>query len=114
MVVDELYQRGFEARCEGRYGEARQFLQQVLDSEPEHIEAQWQIGLIQGFEGDFDGSLETLRRLSILHPDNLNIKYDLAMTMMMLGFIDEACAEFKAILAQDPEHEKAKQQAIYC
>jgi len=36
------------------------------------------------------------------------------MTYMMLGFQDEACAEFQKILAINPEHEKALHQAKYC
>ena len=61
MDTSAAYQRGFELRCEGRYPEARVELQKVLAVDPTHADARWQIGLIQGFEGDFDGSIETLR-----------------------------------------------------
>ena len=47
-------------------------------------------------------------------PDNLDVRYDYAMTLMMLGMVDEACQEFRAILVIDPEHEKARQQLSYC
>lgn len=114
MDVEELYQRGFDARCEGRYSEARALLQQVLAAKPDHVDAKWQIGLIEGFEGDFDGSYNTLQTLVNANPNHLNARYDLAMTMMMLGMIDEACAEFREILRQNPAHEKAKQQLVYC
>ncbi|MBS1705033.1 MAG: hypothetical protein JST40_04105 [Armatimonadetes bacterium] len=114
MTVDELYQKGFEARCDGRYGEAKLFFMSVLGQEPEHTKARWQMGLIQGFEGDFDGSFETLRALASEHPSNLDVRYDLAMTMMMLGMMDEACTEFNAILEIDSTHEKTLQQVIYC
>ena len=72
------------------------------------------MGLIQGFEGDFDGSLATLRVLVAKNPGHLNARYDLAMTAMMLGEVDEACGHFKHILAVNPDHEKAKQQIQYC
>lgn len=114
MSVEELYQQGFDARCEGRYGEAKQFFDQALVLSPEHTDSRWQLGLIQGFEGDFDGSLATLQVIVNENPNHQSARYDLAMTMMMLGMIDEACAEFKELLRQNPEHEKAKQQAVYC
>jgi TolA-binding protein len=89
----------------------------VLDVEPNHGDALWQIGLIQGFEGDFDGSLATLTRVVNTYPAHHFARYDMAMTMMMLGDYDAACAHFRAIVAADPNHEaasKAKNQLIYC
>jgi tetratricopeptide (TPR) repeat protein len=114
MTVDELFEKGFAARCDGRYGEAKLFFMAVLAQDPAHAQAQWQQGLIQGFEGDFDASYETLLRLSNQHPANNDLRYDLAMTMMMLAMNDEACAEFQRILDNDPTHEKANQQIVYC
>lgn len=114
MTGEELYQRGFDARCNGQYREARTYLEQVLVQNPTHADARWQIGLIQGFEGDFDGSFATLQKLVQDNPSHLNARYDLAMTMMMLGMIDEACAEFHEILRRDPTHDNAKKQIIYC
>ncbi len=114
MGIGELYKQGFDARCGGRYGEARLYLQRVLQMDPTHVDAQHQMGLIQGFEGDFDSSLETLSRLADRLPDNLNIRYDLAMTQMMLGMYDDACGNLRKILAVDPTHQKALEQSAYC
>lgn len=112
--IDQAYQRGFQLRCDGRYAEARQELQKVLSVEPTHVNALHQMGLIQGFEGDFDGSLATLATLSTKYPTNLDVRYDLAMTQMMLGMYDEACGNFRFILSVNPAHEKALQQITYC
>lgn len=114
MSDQDLYEKGFQLRCDGRYGEARVALTQLLQSNPQHADALWQIGLIEGFEGDFDGSLATLQKVVDTNPRHTNARYDLAMTMMMLGMLDEACAEFKKVLAQDPTHEKTLQQVVYC
>jgi thioredoxin-like negative regulator of GroEL len=113
MEVQETYQKGFELRCEGRYSEAKVELNKVLAAEPRHLEARWQIGLIQGFEGDFDSSLNTLMALVAEAPQNVNIRYDLAMTEMMLGMNDEAATNFREILRLEPGHEKAQQQLTY-
>src|SRR5690349_7501436 len=114
MNAQELYDKGFELRCSGAYGEARTILQQVLAMEPGHCDARWQLGLIEGFEGEFDGSISSLSKLVEEHPDHVNARYDLAMTMMMLVMDEEACAQFREILRQKPDHEKALQQIIYC
>ena len=114
MDIEGTYQRGFGFRCEGRYAEAKAEFSKVLASSPGHIQSLHQLGLIQGFEGDFDGSMATLVGLAQKAPSNLDIKYDLAMTQMMLGMYEEACMLLKQILAADPSHEKALQQATYC
>lgn len=114
MDAEALFQRGFQLRCEGRYADARDELQKVLTLSPGHKGAHHQLALIQGFEGDFDGSLASLDGLAKLHPGDLDIRYDLAMTQMMLGMYDEGCANLKFILARDPMHEKSLQQISYC
>ena len=112
--IDLIYQRGFQLRCEGRYPEARNELQKVLCAEPAHVDALHQMGLILGFEGDFDGSVAALQGLSDKNPSNLAVRYDLAMTQMMLGMYEEACAQFRYILSIDPDNELAARQATYC
>ena len=114
MEIEGLFQRGFELRCEGNYPEAKECFAKVLSVEPGHINARHQMALIQGFEGDFDGSLAALEGLSNQYPNNLDVKYDFAMTQMMLGMYEEACGNLKFILAKDPTHARALQQVIYC
>lgn len=110
----ELYKKGFDLRCEGRYAEARAVLTEVLRQNPSHSDARWQLGLIQGFEGDFDGSLETLKSVVAMHPTHQSARFDLAMTYMMLGMTEEACAQLRELLRQNPNHERALQQIMYC
>lgn len=114
MDINSEFERGFQLRCEGNYGDAKVVFQRILAQNPDHIKARLQFGLIQGFEGDFDGSLATLADLATKNPGNLDVKYELAMTQMMLGMYEEGCANIKQILAVDPTHERALQQAAYC
>src|SRR5262249_28430810 len=108
--IEAAYQRGFQLRCDGRYGEATAEFQRVLAMDPRHCDARWQMGLIQGFEGDFDASLATLQGVARDYPSNVNVLYDLAMTEMMLGMDDEAVQNFIKVLSIDPSHENAKKQ----
>ena len=114
MDIEQTYQQGFQLRCDGQYAQAREVLSRVLQADPTHVDARHQIGLIQGFEGDFDGSLVTLEGLSKQYPNNLAVRYDLAMTQMMLGMYEEACENLRYILSINPTHEKALQQSTYC
>lgn len=114
MDENALYQQGFDLRTNGQYAEAREVLTRLLNGNPNHVGARHQIALIQGFEGDFDGSLAALQTLSNQFPNNLDVRYDLAMTQMMLGDYEPACANLKKILAVNPAHDKAAQQVIYC
>ncbi len=116
MDIESAYQRGFELRCEGRYSEARIELQKVLTAEPKHLKARWQLGLIQGFEGDFEASYSTLSDLAETYPKDAQIRFDLAMTQMMLGMNDEACLNFIEAVKLDPNGEladKARKQLEY-
>jgi tetratricopeptide (TPR) repeat protein len=112
--IEAMYQLGFELRAAGRYGLAKGEFQKILALNPKHCNARWQMALILGFEGDFDGSLVALEKLSSEFPANDDVRYDYAMTQMMLGYIDEACANFTRILTNNPGHEKTLQQIVYC
>ena len=111
MNEEEIYQKGFTYRCNGQYPEA---MAEFLALNPNHVNARLQIGLVHGFLGDFDASLAALQSLSTQHPNNLDVRYELAMTQMMLGMFEEGCANIRYVLAMDPTHEKALQQAAYC
>ena len=114
MTAQELYDKGFELRCGGSYGEARDVLQRVLEQEADHADAKWQLGLIKGFEGDFESSVALLTQVVAGHPGHVSARYDLAMSLMMLGSEKEACGHFREVLRLNPEHEKAKQQIMFC
>jgi len=114
MNPDDLYNQAFQLRCNGQYAEAQALLQRLLQIDPNHADGRHQMALILGFIGEFDESLTQLEKLAAQFPSNLGVKYDLAMTQMMLGMQDEACANFKAILDVDPTHEDALRQSVYC
>lgn len=114
MDIEALYQRAFELRCEGDYPGAQRLFQQILTSDAHHIKSRHQVALIKGFLGDFEESLSELEGLVREVPANLDVRYDLAMTQMMLGNYEDACGNLKYILERDPTHSKAIQQATYC
>lgn len=114
MNVEEIYQRGFQYRCEGRYAEARAEFQKVLSVDAAHMKSRHQLGLIQGFEGDFDGQVATLRGLAAQYPNSADVLFDLGMALAMIGDFDAACASFRRVLDIDPTHSRAVEQLAYC
>ena len=114
LDLETAYKKGFDLRCEGRYAEAKAEFEKVLSVDPGHVASRHQLALVLNFEGDFDGSLAALSALAIEQPANLTVQYDLAMTEMMLGMYEDACARFRYILSVKPEHEDTKRQIIYC
>jgi hypothetical protein len=78
------------------------------------FDASFQAALILGFEGDFKASMSAFDALIVEYPSNLDLRYELAMTQLMLGLIDEGCNNLKFILSVDPAHERALQQASGC
>jgi cytochrome c-type biogenesis protein CcmH/NrfG len=87
---------------------------QVLGQDQKNANAAWQLGLVLGFEGEFEESMKLLGLVVKANPDHISARYDLAMTQMMMGEMDEACANFKEVLRQNPAHEDANRQVIYC
>ncbi|MFZ4508767.1 MAG: tetratricopeptide repeat protein [Fimbriimonas sp.] len=111
--VEAIYEQAFQFRSEGRYGLARLEIQKVLAADPRHLKARHLLALILGFEGDFDGSIAALAALATEAPTNVAIRYDLAMSQVMLGMVDEAGANFREVLRLQPDHQDAKKQLAY-
>lgn len=109
----EKLDQAISLKVEGNYNDAVPLLQDVLASNPGSPEGHRQLGLIYGFMGLFDESLEELVVATGLAPDNTDILCDLAMTHAMLGMFDEAKAEFEKVLESDPDNKQARQQMTY-
>jgi hypothetical protein len=58
--------------------------------------------------------MASLADLIAEYPNNLAVRYELAMTQFMLGLVDEGCGNLKRILTIDPTHEGALRQSEYC
>lgn len=100
-------ERGIAFKIDGRYDEAAAELKQLLDDDPNSSDGHHQLGLVLGFIGDFDVSIEHLQRAVTLAPVRIDARTDLALTYSMLGMYDEAAMEFKEVLARDPENKRA-------
>jgi tetratricopeptide (TPR) repeat protein len=111
--IQEFLDRGISLKNEGHYEEAQACFTAVLECEPNNVEAHRHLGLVYGFIGLFDESIDELKTAVNLDQKNLKARNDLALTYSMLGMCDEAKCEFMTVLSADPENEVAKNNIIY-
>lgn len=100
-------ERAIALKLDGRHEEAASELRQLLEEDPNSCDAHHQLGLVLGFIGDFDQSVEELQRACVLAPARIDVRTDLALTYSMLGMYAEATAEFKEVLLREPENKRA-------
>jgi Tfp pilus assembly protein PilF len=111
--VSDRLSRGVELKREGKYPEAEAEIRALLADEPDNPEAHHELGLILTFTGDFDGSIEELRRAVELDGRFHQARIDLALVHMMLGMNDEARVELDSVLAEDPDNALARRHRQY-
>ncbi len=101
-VDQALLDQAHAYRIEGNYDEARPRYQQLLEASPECAEAWWGLGLTLMNQGEFDESIECLKKAAELTPDNQRYVLDLGKHYAMLGMDEEAKAAYQQVLAVDP------------
>src|SRR5262245_17333449 len=88
--LEKWLQRGIALKVEGNYEAAEREFKAVLEAVPDCASAHHQLGLVFGFTGLFDESLDALKRSVELDGAGLQARNDLALTYTMLGMLDEA------------------------
>lgn len=110
---EQKLQEAISLKVEGDYDAAVPILQEIIETDQNNVEARRQLGLIYGFQGLFDESLEELAAAYGLDSARADILCDLAMTHAMLGMFEEAKVEFARVLDMDPGNKTATQQMVY-
>lgn len=113
MTLEERLQRGVALKLEGRYDDALNEIQAVLQDAPGYARAHRELGLVMNFTGQFEESIEELRRAVDLEPFSLDWRVELALAYSMLGFMDEAKTELETVLEADPSHSQALRHIVY-
>ena len=106
-------EKGIALRQQGDYDAAVSVIQNAHLEADQLPEMHRQLGLIYGFTGMFDESIDELVKASSLSPERNDIRNELALTYSMLGMNDEAKAEFEEVLRRDPADEKALANIVF-
>jgi tetratricopeptide (TPR) repeat protein len=113
VAMGQHLEQAIALKIEGNYDAAVACLKEILAENPNQSEAHHQLGLVYGFTGEFDASLEELEAAVSLDGGNLGTRIDLAKTQAMLGMYEEARSGFEYVLAIEPGNEVAKQQLSF-
>ena len=105
--IEARLEKAIAHKIVGEYDDAVDLLKSVLSDAPDHSQAHHQLGLVYGFTGLFDESMEELEAAAGLEPASVPILIDLGMTLSMLGEVERAIPVFERVLEFDPANEKA-------
>ena len=110
MSVEEKLQKADRHRLNGEYEQAIELYRQILAEQPDHYESHMGLGLVYGFTGLFDESLDEIKIAVGLRPQLPEAWLNLGKTYAMLGMYEEARPAFEKTLELDPENTEALKQ----
>jgi len=94
-------QEAHEYRVNGRYDEAIELYQRILDEHSDNAEALWGLGLSLMNSGEFDEALEKICEAVDVEPQNQLYLLDAGKHYTMLGMYEEAKPFFEKVVALD-------------
>ena len=106
--ADALYAEGMALDAEGRHGEAKAKFEAVLEANPGHARALFQLAHSHDLAGEDDAAIELYRRCAALEPTYVNALLNLGLILEDHDRFPEAEALYRRVLASDPVHEHAR------
>lgn len=106
-AVDELYQAGERAYRSGDHAAAVTLFSQVIDREPDHLNAHLQRGFCQGLLGAYDKAVDDFTAVIEQKGDHSWAYTSRGSAYSKLGKHELAIADFNKVLALDPKNEEA-------
>lgn len=102
QTAEEWFEIGLdlEAVVPDRAAEA---YRRALELDPDHAEANVNLGRLLHEAGDTAGALELARRAEASAPDLAEASYNLGVALQDLGRLDEAAAAYRRALETDPD-----------
>src|SRR5260221_14431946 len=88
-----------ELHRQGKLAEAAHQCETVLGSEPRNSQALNLLGVIRGFQGQFDDAVDCFSRAVALNPRSAQAHRNLALTYVRLGQHEAAGETYRKILA---------------
>ena len=104
---DSLLARGKQLIEEQNLPEAERVLRQILEKNPEHLEAIFLLGLTLAKQEKWAASRERLEQAITQQPDFLPARLELAGVHFKMGNRRESIRTLRQVLARDPSHQYA-------
>lgn len=101
---------GFGRAAEGlgRYGDAADAYQILIEDDPDHLQANYRVGLLLARHGALEPAAERLRIVTRTRPDFADAHNALGEVLMYLKQRDAAIASFQAALEAESNHTAAR------
>lgn len=81
----------------GDIDNCRQVLGYLVERDPEHINGLINLGVLDGMKGDYSLALQYFRKVLKLDPNNNFIKYNMAVTLIHMGQVDQAIEMLRTV-----------------
>jgi len=95
-----LLNMGFEQKAE-------QEAMDALRIEPHNAKAHKLLGRIGNERGEYDAAFENLRKAKLTDPGDMEVRYQMAISLYHLGEIEKAKKQCELVLTQNPENGEA-------
>jgi len=123
LVEDQLRQSPdrFDYRMElaityfraGRYAQATDQFQRLIDKKPDSAELYVRIGESKKSAGDIKGAIDSFNKANQLEPRNVTSHLDLAMTYEQSGRDEEARKSYEDVIKLEPDNVEALNNLAY-
>lgn len=113
--VQDLYSKALNAILAHNVDEARSALENIIEEEPQHMDALLRLGDIASDEEDFQKALNFYKKAHEVNPKNIEVIFSLERTMEATNRDSDALAYLESILELDPDNLAAlyRKRAIF-
>ncbi len=105
--TDTLLRTGLGHHRAGRLNDALACYRRILQSDPDHADANQLAGLVAKRAGDLDTAIARMRAAIAVRPDDAEVIYNLGNTYWERGELESAITCYDRALALKPRHENA-------
>jgi tetratricopeptide (TPR) repeat protein len=95
------------AHRDGNLHRAQELYRLLLNSEPNHLQANYWLGRLLIERAQFREAKDFLNNVLEMKPDDVEAKMQLGQAELMLGEFDSAADHYRAVIALEPENEGA-------
>ena len=105
--IKDFLQKGHSHHQAGNLIEASELYQQILEQQPEHIDANFLLGTLNLQSENLDKAAELLKQTVSLKPDHLEAHNNLGTVFQNQGKLEEAVGEYKRAINLAPDYAEA-------
>ena len=107
-AAEEYHRRALDHEKNGDHGKAVEFYERALNENPDHEQAAFQLAVLYDRRAEDAKAIELYERICTSEPVSLNALVNLAVLYEDNNHYDEAHRCLEAVLATDPNHERAR------